>query len=76
MCLSVEIPVHRCRYAKEASHSMTTWARSVNEEIRRVKLNGPKGGMKKGVWGGTGTCQYGRGKRRRQELHNEAAELI
>lgn len=51
MCLSVEIPVHRCRYAKEASHSMTTRARSVNEEIRRVKLNGPRGGMKKGVWG-------------------------
>lgn len=62
MCLSVEIPVHRCMYAKEASHSMTTWARSVNEEIRRVKLNGPKGGIKKGVWGEQGRVNMEEGR--------------
>lgn len=52
--------------------------RLITGRARIVKLGdqerevGPKEKQK----GDGGACQYGRGKRRRQELHNEAAELI
>lgn len=46
--LVYELQVHTHRYTEEASDSMTAWARSVNEEIRREKLNGSKGERKGG----------------------------
>lgn len=57
MCLSIELQVHTRRYTEEASDSMTAWARTVNKEIRREKLNGSKGERK----GGRVNMEEGRG---------------